>query len=298
VIGFVGLGKMGIPMCKRLLAAGHELVVHNRSRDAVIALSADGAQPAGSAMEVARSAEVVITALPTTDSVVAVFEEFAHEARPGQLYIDHSTVSPAVSRLCATLVEARGSHFLDAPVSGGPAGAASGTLTVMVGGEAAILDRARPVLSAYAANVRLCGTVGSGQAVKLVNQLLVALHTAAIAEAAVFGVKIGADPQILLEVLGTSFGGSTMMNRNLPRFISRDFAGATPVQLILKDLGLIHQLAMEVKSPLLLGALIEQRFLEASARGWANSDMAALVKLWEESSGIKVGAAEDEQANP
>jgi 3-hydroxyisobutyrate dehydrogenase-like beta-hydroxyacid dehydrogenase len=162
----------------------------------------------------------------------------------------------------------------------------------MVGGEEAHFERLLPVFQAYGKNIRLCGPVGAGQAVKLVNQLLVAIHTAAIAEAAVFGARLGADPQVLLELLGTSFGGSTMMTRNLPRFMSGDFSPATPVSLILKDLGLIHDEAKAARTPLLLGALTEQRFLEAVGRELGEKDMAALVRLAEDAAGISLQRAE------
>jgi 3-hydroxyisobutyrate dehydrogenase-like beta-hydroxyacid dehydrogenase len=158
----------------------------------------------------------------------------------------------------------------------------------MVGGEQKSFDRALPVFRAFGKNIRLCGGPGKGQVVKLVNQLLVGVHTAAIAEAAVFGAKLGADPQVVLEVIGTSYGGSTMMTRNMPRFISRDFSPATPMTLLLKDLGLIHDQAKGAGVPLLLGALAEQRFLEAKSRGLGDQDMSALVRLWEEAAGAKV----------
>ena len=203
-------------------------------------------------------------------------------ARPGQVFADHSTVSLGTNLRCSELVRGKGAGFLDAPVSGGPGGAAAGTLTVMCGGSGADFERALPVFQAFGRMIRLCGPVGAGQAVKLVNQLLVGIHTAAIAEAAVLGMKLGADPAIVLELVGNSFGGSAMMSRNLPRFMSRDFSAATSVGLILKDLGIIHDEARRCGVPLLLGALAEQRFSEAGARGWAGEDMAALVKLWEE----------------
>jgi 3-hydroxyisobutyrate dehydrogenase/2-hydroxy-3-oxopropionate reductase len=287
-LGFVGLGKMGRPMTQRLIGAGHTVHVYNRSKAAIDALAAEGATAAGSASEVAQRAEIVMTALPTPETVEAVFGEMAAVARAGQIYIDHSTVSPGLNRHCAEQLKGKHADFLDAPVSGGPAGAQGGTLTVMVGGEQAVFDRAQPVLQAFGKNIRLCGGIGAGQVVKLVNQLLVGIHTSAIAEAAVFGVRFGADPQVVLDVIGTSFGGSTMMTRNLPRFISRDFSPATPVGLILKDLGLIHDEARAGGIPLLLGGLAEQRFSEARARGMGDEDMAALVKLWEEPAGINV----------
>jgi 3-hydroxyisobutyrate dehydrogenase-like beta-hydroxyacid dehydrogenase len=292
-VGFIGLGKMGRPMTQRLLAAGYTVHVFNRSRGAVDALVAVGATAADSAAQVAQQADVVMTALPTPDSVQSVFAEMAAVARSGQIYIDHSTVSPGLNRWCAEQLQSRGADFLDAPVSGGPAGAQAGTLTVMVGGEQAVFDRALPVLQAFGKNIRLCGPVGAGQVVKLINQLLVGVHTSAIAEAAVFGAAFGADPQVVLDLIGTSFGGSFMMTRNMPRFMSRDFSGATPVNLILKDLGLIHDEAKAAGVPLLLGALAEQRFSEARARGMGDEDMAALVKLWEEPAGVNVAAKKD-----
>lgn len=284
-VGFIGIGKMGRPMSERLLQAGFEVHVFNRSRGPVDALAAQGARPADSAAQVAERAEIVLTALPTPAVVEEVFGQLSRVARKGQLYVDHSTVSQGTNRRCAEMLGKHGAAFLDAPISGGPAGAQAGTLTVMAGGAAGDFDRALPVFQAFGKNIRLCGPVGAGQAVKLVNQLLVGVHTAAIAEAAVLGVKLGADPQTLLDLIGTSFGGSTMMTRHLPRFMSRDFSGATPVDVVLKDLGVIHDEAKAAGVPLFLGALAEQRFAEASARGMGKDDMASLVKLWEEPAG-------------
>jgi 3-hydroxyisobutyrate dehydrogenase-like beta-hydroxyacid dehydrogenase len=287
-VGFIGIGKMGRPMSERLLAAGFSLHVHNRSRGAVDDLAAKGAHAADSPREIAERADIILSALPTPQTVDEVYGELARSARKGQVYADCSTVSLSLSRKCADELRKKGADFLDAPVSGGPGGAQAGTLTVMVGGDKAAFERALPVFRAFGKNIRLCGPTGAGQAVKLVNQLLVGVHTAAIAEAAVFGARLGADPQVVLEVLGTSFGGSTMMTRNMPRFISRDFKPATPVKLLLKDLGLIHDEAKGANVPLLLGSLAEQRFLEAVGRGHGDEDMAALVRLWEEAAGTTV----------
>jgi 3-hydroxyisobutyrate dehydrogenase/2-hydroxy-3-oxopropionate reductase len=286
-IGFIGLGKMGKPMVRRLLAAGYAVHVHNRSRPAVDELVADGAKDAGSAVGVAERAEVILTALPTPDTVEHIYKEVAAAARPEQIYVDHSTVSLGLNRSCAELLAKKHAHFLDAPVSGGPGGAQAGTLTVMVGGEQAVYDRAVPVFQSFGKNIRLCGPVGAGQAVKLVNQLLVGIHTAASAEAVVFGMSLGADPQVLLEMLGTSFGGSQMLLRNVPRFISRDFNAATPVGLILKDLRLIEGEAERTHVPLQLGVLAERIFAEASSRGMTNDDMAGVIRLVEEDAKVR-----------
>jgi len=287
-VGFVGLGRMGRPMVERLLAAGHRVHVYNRSQTAAEELARAGAISESSASTVGLHSEAVMTALPSVDAVLSVYEQLGHVARNGQIFVDHSTVSIEVNRRCSELIEARGAHFLDAPVSGGPPGASTGTLTVMVGGNATAFEHMRPIFQAFGQNIRLCGPVGSGQAVKLVNQLLVGINTAAVAEAAVFGMKLGADPRVVLDMVGTSFGGSTMMTRNFPRFLSRDFAGATPVNLIVKDLGIIHEEARQNGAPLFLGGLAEQWFLTAEARGWGNEDMASIVKLWEEPAGVRL----------
>lgn len=284
-IGCIGLGKMGVPIAERLIQAGHRVVAFNRSRGSVDRLVGLGATAPGSVEELAGEVEFLLTALPTPESVAEVYRRIAANARPGLLCIEHSTVSPDMSRECAADLAARGASYVDAPVSGGPAGAEGGTLTVMVGGEEGAFERARPVLEAYGKNIRLCGPVGAGQAVKLVNQLLVAIHTAAIAEAAVLGERLGADPGVVLDLIGTSFGASAMLSRNLPRFISRDFAPATPIDLIAKDLGLIHAEARGAGVPIPLGAQVEQRFLEAAARGLGRLDMAALVQLFEAAAG-------------
>ncbi len=281
-VGVVGIGKMGRPIAERLMAAGHEVAICNRSENAAVAsLREQGATVRASPHDLAGDSDFVLTALPTEDTVRAVYAEMAEVAEAGQVYADHSTVSPALNRHCAEMLGARGAAFLDAPVSGGPAGAAAGTLTVMVGGDEATFQRALGVFEAFGAKIRLCGPVGAGQAIKLVNQYLVAVHTMAASEAAAFAIQLGADLGTVQDVIGTSFGSSAMLLRNLPRYIARDFSPATPVGLIAKDLSIIHSEAAGAGVPLLLGGLVEQCYLEAKARGWAGEDMSALVKFWD-----------------
>jgi 3-hydroxyisobutyrate dehydrogenase-like beta-hydroxyacid dehydrogenase len=281
-VGVVGIGKMGRPIAERLIAAGHEVAICNRSENAAVqSLRFRGASVRSSPRDLATDGAFVLTALPTEDAVRAVYAEMAEVARAGQVYADHSTVSPGLNRQCAETLAACGAAFLDAPVSGGPAGADAGTLTVMVGGDAATFQRALPVFEAFGAKIRLCGPVGAGQAIKLVNQYLVAVHTLAASEAAAFALQLGADLGTVQDVIGTSFGSSAMLLRNLPRYIARDFSPATPVGLIAKDLSIIHSEAAAGGVPLLLGGLVEQCYLEAKARGWAGEDMSALVKFWD-----------------
>jgi 3-hydroxyisobutyrate dehydrogenase-like beta-hydroxyacid dehydrogenase len=281
-IGVVGIGKMGAPMAGRLLASGYEVSICSRTRSArVDSLVERGAVLRSSPAELASDAEVILTALPTEDSVRDVYAEMSQVATEGQLYVDHSTVSIDLNRWCADTLAAKHAAFLDAPVSGGPAGAEAGTLTVMVGGDEPTFNRALPVLQQFGGTIRLCGAVGGGQAVKLVNQLLVAVHTMAASEAAALAVRLGADLATVRDIIGISFGSSAMLLRNLPRFIERDFSPATPVGLIAKDLSIIHAEAVHAGVPLFLGGLVEQWYLEAKARGWADEDMASLVKFWD-----------------
>jgi 3-hydroxyisobutyrate dehydrogenase-like beta-hydroxyacid dehydrogenase len=281
-VGVVGIGKMGGPITDRLITAGHDVAICNRSENAAVrALRDKGATVHASPADLAGSSEVILTALPTEDSVRKVYAEMSAVAQAGQIYVDHSTVSPALNRDCAATLATRGASFLDAPVSGGPAGAEAGTLTVMVGGDDATFNRLLPVFDAFGGKIRLCGPVGAGQAIKLVNQYLVAVHTLAASEAVAFAVGLGADLGTVQDVIGTSFGSSAMLLRNLPRYIARDFSPATPVGLIAKDLSIIHAEAMDVGVPLLVGGLVEQLYLDAKARGWAGEDMSALVKFWD-----------------
>src|SRR2546430_9111410 len=221
---------MGRQMAGRLLEARHQVQAFNRSRGPTDQLAALGATAANSAAEAAARGDFVLTALPTPASVDAVYEEFASLARPGQIFVDHSTVSLEQNRRCAAKLRQRGAQFLDAPVSGGPAGAQAGTLTVMVGGEKEAFESALPVFQAFGKNIRLCGPTGAGQAVKLVNQLLVGVHTAGIAEAAVFGAGPGPGPPLLLEGPGTSLSAPPRMNGKQPHFSSPRSKPQTPVK--------------------------------------------------------------------
>lgn len=290
-LGFVGLGKMGRPMTEHLLKAGHTVHVHNRSRGVVDELAAAGAIAANNPAEVAGRAEMVMTCLTNTPAVEEVYwgtNGLYSAARPGQIFVDHSTVGLDTSRQCAQRAREKGADFLDAPVSGGPAGATAGTLTIMVGGEQGTFDRAMPAFQAYGKNIRLCGGTGAGSAVKLVNQLMVAIHTAGWAEALVFGLKAGADPQTVLEVVGTGFGGSRMLDRNTPLALDRNFKAGTPVALILKDLGLIGDLAEQMGARLEIGKCAERIFEAARQAGYGDDDMAGLVRPYEEAAGVEI----------
>ena len=280
-VGFIGLGNMGRPMVRRLLDAGHFVHVHNRSPGPVEDMVAAGAVAAGSSTEVARRSDVVLTALPTPSDVDAVYGEMLAEARAGQLFVEHSTIRPSQARGWEAMLAKRGARYLDAPVSGGPDGAAAGTLTVMVGGDVAAFGAAAPIFRAFGSVVTLVGPSGSGEQVKLANQLLVAIHAVASAEAVAYSRGMGADLETTLDVVGQSWGASTILARNAPRYVSRDFTGAAPIRILLKDIGLINEEARELGIELPVAELVEQRLIEARDAGLGDEDIAALVKLWE-----------------
>ena len=286
-VGVVGIGKMGRPIAERLIAAGHDVAICNRSDNAgVQSLRDRGATVLATPAELAARSDVVLTALPTEETVRQVYDDMSAVASSEQLYVDHSTVSPALNRHCAEILAEHGAQFLDAPVSGGPAGAEAGTLTRDGRGRRGDLQPRRAGIRGVRRQDPAVRRVGAGQVIKLVNQYLVAVHTLAASEAAALAVRLGADLGTVQDVIGTSFGSSAMLLRDLPRFIARDFSPATPVGLIAKDLSIIHAEAKEAGVPLLLGGLVEQLYLEAKARGWAGEDMAALVKLWDRQAGV------------
>jgi 3-hydroxyisobutyrate dehydrogenase/2-hydroxy-3-oxopropionate reductase len=290
-VGVIGLGKMGQPITRNLLKNGFAVVVHNRSSGSTEKLVGEGATDGGSPRGVAGQADVIITSLPDPAAVRAVYldtDGLVDSASSGQLYIDTSTVDPGLSRELAEKLGAKGAAFLDAPVSGGVAGAETGSLTIMVGGDPDAFKKATPVLEAIGQKLHLVGPSGSGTVIKLANQLLVGINMAAVAEALVLGVKAGADPAKMLEVLSTSFGGSKMLDRGVPLIIDRNFAGGTPVDLIRKDLGLIADLAEQLGVPLATGNQARAVFDRAHDTDHGAEDMTAVVLPIEQDAGVEV----------
>ena len=288
-VGFVGLGRMGKPMALNLLRAGFAVTVHSRSRGPVEEVAAQGATAAGSPAEVAAACDVVLTCLPTVETSEQVFlgeGGLVSAARRGQVLVDHSTIGPSLARRIAAAARARGAAFLDAPISGGTERAADGTLTIMAGGDADAFARALPVFQALGRHVHHVGPAGAGCVVKLANQLLVAVHTVAACEAVVLGTRGGADARVLLEVLGTSWGASTMLQRHGPLFLSRDFGSRAPIRLLAKDLRLIEELEREWGVALPTARQARAVLEEAERRGMGEMDSASLLLLLEERAGL------------
>lgn len=279
-IAFIGLGIMGSPMAVNLVRAGHDVVGFNRSPEKTRALVEAGGSAADSVAEAVRDAEVVCVMVPDTPDVEAVVggEDgvFAH-ASAGTLLIDFSTIRPDVSAELAREAREHGLRPLDAPVSGGETGAQEGTLSVMVGGEEADVEAARPVLEAVGRTVVHVGPSGSGQTVKAANQLIVAAHLEALAEAVVFLEAYQVRMSAALEVLGGGLAGSAVLAQKGQAMLDRSFTPGFRVELHDKDLGILTAAAREAGLVLPLGGVAAGLMASANAVGEGRLDHAALL---------------------
>ncbi|HOG17043.1 MAG: 2-(hydroxymethyl)glutarate dehydrogenase [Syntrophaceae bacterium PtaU1.Bin231] len=295
-VGFIGLGRMGFPMAANLVKAGHSVTVHNRSRGPVDRLAALGAAAATSPADVARSVDVLVTCLLTPEQVERVYlgpEGTMEGGRAGQIFIDASTVYPMTSRKVAEALHVKGIAFLDAPVSGGPGGAAGGTLSIMVGGEGPVLEKARPVLEVFGKNIFHMGPVGAGCSTKICNQILTGTAHVLVAEAMVLGTKLGLDPQKLFDVLHLSSGQCRALDNAVPQAIlPRNFAAVFTVEGMIKDLECALRTARENGVRLLLPAVAQQIYQEARGLGHGNEHLAAVVQPMEKIAGIEVARKE------
>ncbi|MCE2501120.1 MAG: NAD(P)-dependent oxidoreductase [Dehalococcoidia bacterium] len=294
-IGFIGLGRMGLPMSYNLLRAGYDLMVHNRSQEKVRQIADAGATAAASAAEVVANCDIVLACLPDVETCERVLlGEALPNARPGQIIVDHSTVGAATSRACAAAAEARGAMFLDAPISGGTERATDGSLTIMVGGPTEAYAKAQPAFDVMGAVVRHVGPTGSGTAAKLVNQLLVGVHMVAAAEAMLLGAKSGADPALVFELVNSGWGQSFLLGRNAPAMLDRDFEGTrTQLRVFLKDLGLIQEMARDLDTPIAAGDLAYRLLAEAVEQGLGDLDSAAIVLPMEQQAGFEIQRKSD-----
>lgn len=292
-IGFIGLGRMGFPMARNLIRAGHSVVAHNRSRDAVDRLVALGATPASSPAELARSVDVLVSCVLTPEQAEQIYlgpEGAIEGARAGQIFIDTSTIYPLTTRKIGEALGAKGVSFIDAPVSGGPQGAANGTLSVMVGADAAALERARPVLEVFGKNIFHMGPVGAGCSTKICNQILTGTAHVLVAEAMVLGTKLGLDPQMLFEVLHLSSGQCRALDRAVPEAIlPRNFDAAYTVSGMIKDLECAIRTARDNGVRLLLPTLAQQIYVEAGSLGHSEQHLASVIMPMEKIAGVEVG---------
>jgi 3-hydroxyisobutyrate dehydrogenase/2-hydroxy-3-oxopropionate reductase len=296
-VGYVGLGSMGLPMALNLRRVGFALQVVSRSRPPIEQALAAGATEAASYAALAGAMDVVCTCLPMPADVEHVYlaaDGLVAAARPGTLLIDHSTVGPDTCRKIAAAARARGVRFLDAPVSGGPAGAQAGTLGIMVGGERAVFEQARPVLDAMGKTVVYMGATGSGAVAKLINNLLVGVHQRALIEMLLVGQKAGVDLDALHQVLMGSSGRSAILEMMYPRLKARDLAPKFRTELLHKDLRLALEMAADCGVRSATGEVAFAAVDAAMAAGYADRDTLAMLLPLEQAAGVQLFGADRE----
>jgi 3-hydroxyisobutyrate dehydrogenase len=274
-VGFIGLGAMGLPMARNLLARGHAVCGFDTRKAAMDALVAAGGQQAATASAAARDAGMLILMVVNAAQAEQVlYADGALEALP-------PTCPPGtVEKLAARVLEA-GRRFLDAPVSGGVVGATGATLTIMAAAPAGTFDAARPVLEALGNKIFHVGErPGQGAVVKTVNQLLCGVHIAVVAEALSLAGRVGVDPKVVLEILGGSSASSWMLNDRGPRMIEADPIVTSAVDIFVKDLGIVLEAGREAKAALPLAALAHQLFLATSGRGAGSADDSQVIRTY------------------
>lgn len=295
-IGLVGLGAMGLPVGRRLLAAGRTLYVvpHNNLAPAE-QLRTMGAAIAGSAAELRDTCDVVITSIPDVPQVQEVLFgpqgllTGSRSTGRTRLFIDMSTINPTAAQENHDRLADAGIGAVDAPVSGGPARAAAGTLTIMIGGVVEDFEQARDVLQPVGSHIVHVGGPGAGQAVKLVNQLMISIIMVANAEALTLGVKAGVPLQTMLDVIGTSSGSNYLMREWMPRTLfSGDLSGGFAMDLLQKDLSAALAWARQLGVPAFGGSLAQQLYRLEQARGAGRLDYSGVAQVYEEAAGVQL----------
>lgn len=287
-VAFIGLGIMGGPMAGHLLAGGHALTVNTRTRSRADQLISRGATWADSPADAAAQADVVficVTDSPDVEAVAIGPRGILEAARPGLIVVDHSTISPSVTRHVAATLAGKGAVFLDAPVSGGDVGARNATLAIMVGGDPAAFTTLEPLFRLMGKTITHCGPSGAGQMTKLVNQVLVSVTNLAVCEALVFAIQNGLDPLTTITAVGGGGAGSWQLANLGPRMAKGDFAPAFMIDLQQKDLRLVLQAAAESHTPMPASALVHQLFTSAQAAGKGRDGTQALFTVLQKLAG-------------
>lgn len=284
-IGYIGLGLMGGGMATHLVKNGYPATVFDLREEAIEAVMEFGAERAASPRAVAEASDVVITSLPnpgTVESAALGPDGIVEGLRPGMVYIDMSTIEPTTTRKVAAEVEKRGAHMLDVPVGKGPAAAASGDLTLMVGGDPAVVESVADVLDTLGSQRFYCGPVGMGITTKLVNNLVSCGINALVGEAMAIGAKAGLDPEVMLAVMSNTAADNWHLRQSFPRRVfAGDFAANFKLGLAHKDLRLATDLAAELGVPALVGSGAFQLHALAMGAGLADEDQTACIKVLE-----------------
>ncbi|XP_069032200.1 3-hydroxyisobutyrate dehydrogenase a isoform X3 [Embiotoca jacksoni] len=294
-VGFVGLGNMGSPMATNLLKNGYPVIATDVFPESCKELQDMGAQVVDSPADVAERADRIITMLPSSPNVVEVYtgpNGILKKVKKGTLLIDSSTIDPAVSKEMAVAAEKMGAVFMDAPVSGGVGAASMGKLTFMVGGVEEEYNAAQELLTSMGANVVYCGQVGTGQAAKICNNMLLAIGMIGTAETMNLGIRLGLDPKLLAKILNMSSGRcwSSDIYNPVPGVMegvpsANNYQGGFGTTLMAKDLGLAQNTATSTKTPILLGSLAHQIYRVMCSRGYANKDFSSVFQFLREEEG-------------
>lgn len=291
IIGFIGLGIMGKPMARNLMKAGYSLAIHNRSRTVVEELRKEGAQTAEGAKEVAERSDTVITMLPDSPDVELVYAGengvFAG-AKAGTLLIDMSSISPVVTRKLVVQAEKRGLEMLDAPVSGGEAGAIGATLSIMIGGKVSAVERAMPIFRVLGKNIVHVGDAGAGQVTKAANQMVVGTTIAIVGEALVLAAKAGVDPAKVRQALLGGFAQSKILEAHGQKMLDRNFKPGFRIRLHEKDMKIALATGSEYGVPLMVTSQVAQMMTAMKSMGKGDLDHSGLVSFIEELAGTNL----------
>jgi len=291
-LGFIGLGAMGRPMALNLMKAGYAMTVYARRAQALEPLVAAGARTAANPADVARAADVVfslVTASADSEAVALGTEGLIEGARDGSVVIDMATISPLATRRIAQALAARGIEHIDAPVSGGPAGAQGATLSIMAGGKPQVFEQVKPLFACLGKTILHMGDHGAGQITKACNQLALTVTAQAVAEALSLARSCGLDPARVHEALMGGVAASRVLELFGKRMVSRDFGSGIDARLYHKDLGIVLELAQEAGLPLPAGAVVKQQINALMGAGEGTADFSVLIRALERAAGQTIG---------
>lgn len=291
-VGFLGLGVMGKSMAINIIKAGYELTILDTKKDSAKELMEMGAKVGKTNAEVASNSDIIFTALPTSEIVqeVATGKDGIFEgAKEGLIYVDLSSITPKMIQFIQEEGKKKNISVLDAPVSGGAAGAKAGTLTIMAGGDKETFDKALPVLKTMGEKVILVGDIGAGNTIKLVNNLLLGINMVAVSEAFALGAKAGIGAETMYDIISQSSGSSYALTAKYKNYIAKgNFKPGFAIDLQHKDLELAVETAKDLQMPLPIGNLAQQMLEIARAKGMGNEDISAAIKLYEEWGNVEV----------
>ncbi|WP_319499433.1 2-hydroxy-3-oxopropionate reductase [uncultured Draconibacterium sp.] len=290
-IGFIGLGVMGKPMSLNLIKAGYSLMVFDINQDSVNEVVSRGAEQGNSPCHIGESCEIIITMLPNSpqvETVIAGANGVLEGAKPGSVIIDMSSISPITATKISAIAAEKGVEMIDAPVSGGEPKAIDGTLSIMAGGKEEVFESVKEILLSMGASAILIGEIGSGNICKLANQIMVALHLAAMSEAMVFAEKAGVDAEKVFQAIRGGLAGSTVLDAKIPLILDRNFKPGGPIRMHTKDLLNVRDTALEIDAPIPLTTQVMEFMKALKADGKQEDDHGGIIQYWEKLAHVEV----------